>query len=106
MPFFRRQPRPPEIDRMQKQRDVEGLMKVLSGREPPMKRAYAADALGEIGDGRAVEPLLMAIKDGNDDLVREHSVTALGKICDPRAVEPLIELLKSGDYFFIRKPPG
>lgn len=64
-------------------------------------RAYAASALGQIGDPRAVDPLIAALKDETGG-VRAFAASALGQIGDPRAVEPLIAALK-GEGGWARK---
>jgi HEAT repeat protein len=56
-------------------------------------REYAAEALGEIGDGRAIEPLIAALGDGEPSVGLEAE-KALGKIGAP-AVEPLIAVLQN-----------
>ena len=55
-------------------------------------RAFAAWALGELGDARGVEPLIAALND-ESKVVRSFAAGALGELGDVRAVEPLKELL-------------
>ena len=59
-------------------------------------RSAAAEALGEMGDGRAVVPLIYALKDSSW-IVRYAAVKALGKIRDARALEPLKDALNDRD---------
>jgi HEAT repeat protein len=58
-------------------------------------RSSAADALGEIGDGRAIEPLIDCLHD-TDSRVRRRAADALGRI-GKQAVEPLIACLRDTD---------
>jgi HEAT repeat protein len=55
------------------------------------RRQHAAEALGELGDGRALAPLLRALQDrGEENEVRAAAAEALGKLGDLRAVEALV----------------
>jgi len=89
---------PPNINKMEAKRDVEGLIKALRYRRDK-KDEYrhvaqaAAEALGKIGDVRAIEPLIAALKD-IDSSVCEAAAKSLGKIGDVRAIEPLIAALE------------
>lgn len=58
-------------------------------------RAYAAEALGRIGDGIAADALFAALNDKNDT-VRAQAATALARLDDARAFDALIRTL--GDY--------
>ncbi len=89
----------PDIDEMEKGRDVEGLIKALD-HEDFITRKNAATALKNVGDERAVEALIQALsyEDWQDSYiilssVRESSAEALGKIGDKRAVNPLINAM-------------
>jgi HEAT repeat protein len=112
---------PPDVARLESQRNVKGLIKALRYRKDSGVRRTAALALGRIGDTRAVRPLIAALKDGdtaatalseigkpavealiaalNDKRreVRYLAVLTLGKIGDSRAVEALIATLKDPD---------
>jgi len=70
---------PKIISKMQKERDVEGLVKVLKLDLKDGYVAWAATKLGEIGDGRAVGPLISALRDTNWR-VREGAEEALIEI--------------------------
>lgn len=70
---------------------VEPLVAVLLKDRNGYTRAYAAYALGRIGDAGAVDALLSVL---NDPDVRLSAISALGRIGDVRAVEPLISALK------------
>lgn len=59
-------------------------------------RAYAAKALGELGDRRAVNPLRGALWD-RDPGVRRNAAEALGQLGDPRAVEALIAAVSDAE---------
>ncbi len=56
-------------------------------------RAYAAEALGSLGDMHAITPLIEALTDGNTT-VRRFAISALGNLRDERAIEPLILFLQ------------
>jgi HEAT repeat protein len=84
---------PPNIEKLEAKRNVQGLIKALSYEKDWQVQRNAAAALGQIGDARAVEPLSAALKDSNW-IVRQNAAEALGKIGDARAVEPLIAVLK------------
>jgi len=68
----------PPLARMEKKKDVKGLIKALRHRDKDV-RISAARALGEIGDTRAVDPLTRALKDKNL-AVQEAVKEALQKI--------------------------
>jgi HEAT repeat protein len=116
----------PDVEKMEKERDIKGLIKALGYKKDSNVRGKAAYALGRIGDSRAVEPLIRALSnedsylsDGaakaltkigelaveplikalnnSDRLVRMYVVEALCKIGDSRAVEPLIKALNDSD---------
>lgn len=55
-------------------------------------RAYAAAALGAIGDPRSVQPLVSRVRDEHV-LARTQAALALGKIADPSAIMPLVDIL-------------
>ncbi|MGD0152711.1 MAG: HEAT repeat domain-containing protein [Thermacetogeniaceae bacterium] len=77
----------PNIQKMMKKKDVNGLIRAIGDTERYIRLA-AIEALGTIGDARAVEPLIAALKD-NSWGVRQYAATALGAIGDTRAVKPL-----------------
>ena len=79
----------PDIEKMERNRDVEGLIKAL--RHEGI-RLEAVTALARIGK-QAVEPLIQALKN-EDRSARFSAAVALGKIGDPRAIEPLIRALR------------
>src|ERR1039458_9290709 len=79
---------PPNVEKMQAKRDIEGLIKALGHRKV---REAAADALVKIGEP-AVKPLIGALNDGSES-VRTAAEDALLKIGEP-TVEPLIAALR------------
>ncbi len=89
-----------DVERMRKERDVEGLINALKYKWKMTVRFDAADALGQIGDLRAVEPLIYALKD-EDRIVKEAVARALGELKDLKAVEPLIQTLED-EYSRVR----
>ena len=86
----------PNIEKMEEENDVEGLIRASQKEKDYEIRARAAGALGNIGDPRAVEPLSKGLKDTYNP-VRVEVANALGKIRDPRIVEPLLEALSDQD---------
>ncbi len=92
---------PPNVEKMQARRDVQGLIKVLGYKKDDKVRQAAAEALVKIG-APAVEPLIAALQDKNKD-VRRAAAEALGKIRDTRAVEPLIAALKKDEEWYVHK---
>jgi HEAT repeat protein len=87
----------PDINSLEKNKDVEGLIRALEHKEY-LIRKEAARSLKKVGDQRAVEPLIRALKyescQSNDPIlstVREYSAEALSLIGDTRALLPLIQ---------------
>ena len=83
--------RKPNVEKLEKKRDIEGLIEALQYRKDLIVRGEAASALGRIGYKRAAEPLVQALKD-EDSYVRQEAAIALGNIGDVRGVRPLIKL--------------
>jgi HEAT repeat protein len=84
---------PPNVEKMQARRNIEGLIKALGYPQDAGVRKRAAAALGELGDLRACEPLIAAFQD-KDSEVRTAAESALGRIGDPHTAELLIPKLK------------
>lgn len=112
----------PNIEKLKDDRDVNGLIKLLSDEDRSIREA-AIFALGEIGDAscalplaqrfqdnyldirvaacnalmkmgdQVVETLIEVLRDENH-ILREGAIQTLQKISDPRAIYPLIEALK------------
>ncbi len=74
---------------------VEPLIQALK-KERGGARVGAAEALGEIGDGRAVEPLIQILQDTGSG-ARERTINALGTIGGERARQALTQALKDRD---------
>ena len=83
----------PNIEKLEKKKDVKGLVKALNYKHDKWIRYYATETLGVIGDTQVVEPLIQALNDKNHK-VREKAASALGKIGDKSVVKPLIHTLK------------
>lgn len=90
----------PDTSSMEKNRDVDGLIKALEHKDY-LIRKEAARSLKKVGDERAVEPLIRCLKYESGQSkhpllssVREYSAEALSAIGDIRAVNPLIQAMK------------
>ncbi|MGZ6268406.1 MAG: HEAT repeat domain-containing protein, partial [Candidatus Limnocylindrales bacterium] len=91
MPLFG----PPNVGQMEAKRDVQGLIKALSYKDPAVRRA-AADALGPLKDPIAVEPLAAGLRD-EDPRVRRSCVEALAIRGGLRVIDPLVAALADAD---------
>ena len=84
----------PKVEKMEKNRDVGGLIEALKHKDVGVRRR-AAGALGRFGDPRAVDPLIGILTDsdvvlGGESLYLQGDVArALGEIGDERALEAL-----------------
>jgi putative membrane-bound dehydrogenase-like protein len=79
----------PRLRQMALQRDANGLNEALAALRDPdlMKRRWAAEALGRIGDPKAVPALFEALADPANDRPLDHALTyALLEIADASAV--------------------
>ena len=92
----------PNVEKMAKKRDVEGLTRLLRPPEDSSNlgdvqhlRIEAIGALAQLRDSRAVEPLVQALNDGNEQ-IQVMAASALGSIGDKRAVQPLVQALTTG----------
>lgn len=83
---------------------VRRYQEQLEGREAPVEaRAYAASALGCIGDSRAVESLIRALTNPQVEAwIHKNAAWALGKLGDDRAIEALARIVytKEKDAWF------
>lgn len=70
---------PPNVDTLEAEQDVAGLIKALAYPKDARVRLSAAEALGRTGDERAVEPLIAALKD-DDHVVCTAAVQALARL--------------------------
>ena len=76
----------PDVGALMKKRDIPGLIRALSFRDPDVQ-SDAVHALGDIGPD-AVGPLVLALKKRNRNL-RLGAIGALAGIKDPGAVSAL-----------------
>jgi len=90
----------PDIDSLERKRDVEGLIKALQHKDY-LVRKEAARSLKKVGDERAVLPLTKTLKfeEWQSDSpilssVREFSAEALSIIGDERAIPHLIQSIR------------
>lgn len=105
----------PNVEKMEKKRDVDGLVKALKYKKDVDVRISAAialcrisnlnvwvmigmitSALNDVGES-AVKPLTKALKDENI-IVRAVVAAILGDIADPRAISPLTDTLKDENH--------
>ncbi len=119
----------PDIEKLKANRNVNGLCKALTHRDPKVRmaagralgdlgdaqavnslatalqdkdkyfRLVIAEALGRIGDGKTVEPLITALRDEDQD-VRRTAAKLLGESGDAKAVDPLVTAFQDKDKFF------
>lgn len=86
----------PNIERLAKRKDIDGLIKALSYHKDKQIQDNAALALVRLRDIRAVEPLIDILQSllENDPNARIETVMwILGELGDLRAIKPLIEIL-------------
>ena len=91
MPLFG----PPNIAALEAKRDIAGLIKALSHKDPAIKIA-AADALGPLRDPLAVEALSELVRDP-DTGVRRAGIRALAARGGSRVVPPMLAAMKDPD---------
>ncbi len=94
-------PRIAEIIVMFGEDAVSPLMAELRNVESDVRRMWAAEILGWIGDPRAAVPLMESLGDVSPE-VRAKAAGGLGKIRDARAVDRLLEMLLSDPIPFVR----
>jgi len=58
------------------------------------ERAFAAQNLGQLKEGRAINILFRALKSEKDAVVINRIIEAMGEIRDPKATMPIIDFLK------------
>jgi len=76
------------------QRGIAPLSMILGDKSArPVTRAYAANALGRIGDIAALEALIVSVK-VKDDMIRRQVAMALGRIDHDAVVPHLLNLSK------------
>ena len=108
----------PRVNRLKRQRDVQGLSRALRFLENKryyegersynklLDRAYrirclAADSLGELRDETAVEPLLHALAGTRlRSVLGDRLALALLKVPKPRAIEGVIDYLDDGNGYW------
>ena len=112
----------PNVEKMEAQKDIDGLIKKLEYSDTEKDQVAAAAALGRIGDKRAVEPLILCLENDDysfhktaaeallklgwkprNDTEKVRFLIALGdwkKVVELRevAIEPLISTLKKKKY--------
>jgi len=81
----------PDIGALRKERDIPGLIRALSFRDPDVQ-SDAVHALGDIGP-EAVGPLVLALRNKNRFL-RLGAIGALTAIKDPGAISALTDMMK------------
>lgn len=73
------------------------LRDTLATDASPVRRARAADALGEFMDAHALTALTTAVEDDTDASVRASAVKALGRLNHPAAIPTIAAALEDGD---------
>jgi len=88
----------PDVAKLEKKEDIDGLIKALSYRKDEKIRFDAVKALGKLQAEKAVKTLIRILSNKNEKKsMRKEVVIALGKIKDNRSVDSLIPLLKDHD---------
>ena len=80
---------------------VDPLCRELGNQESEVRRMWAAEILGWLGNAGASIPLIDALGDVNPE-VRAKSAGALGKLSESRAIDRLLEMLLSDPIPFVR----
>jgi HEAT repeat protein len=88
---------PPNVWKLERKKNVKGLIKALKYFELNYVRIAAAEALVKLGS-LAVEPLIRTLDDGHSS-TRQTVAEILGKLGDTRAVGPLIERLQDEEWY-------
>lgn len=83
----------PKVSRLTKQKDVAGLIEILTLEEDVALQVEAAQALGGLGEREATASLVTCLS-AEDKGLRLAAIAALGKIADPQAIQPLITAMK------------
>ena len=78
-----------DIEKMERDKNVEGLIEALRHEGVRLEAVMALARMGK----PAVEPLIQSLKN-KDRSTRFSAAVALGKIGDPRAIEPLTRALR------------
>jgi HEAT repeat protein len=76
----------PNIQRMEQQRDINGLMEALQSKDQDTRR-LALQALGNLRDTRSLPVIIYLLEDAE---LRRDAMRALGQLRDPRSVEFLL----------------
>jgi hypothetical protein len=85
----------PNLVKLQKNKDIGGLLRTLNYRKKPILRGHAASILGKLGNVRAVGPLIKLLED-EDSYVISKAIEALAELRDARAVGPLLKFFGRG----------
>ncbi len=97
------------LGKMKAKDAVPALIKILQTSNDPIVKAYAAMALGQIGDKSAVDPILIQIQIvmtswKSDNLPLLYGlIVALGDLGDPRAIPVLLQISQGPYPSFIRQ---
>ena len=91
----------PNVNKMEAEKDIEGLVDALGYEKDSLVQLTARIALKTFGNA-AVEPLIKGLKAKKGD-TRLHAAMTLGEFADLRAVEPLIVLLQQDENEGVRK---
>ena len=92
MSFLRGLFGPPDVQRLEAKKDVEGLKKALAYKQQAQVRVAAAQALGRVGD-RAEKPALTSALEDEDVQVRIAAAEALARAAGSSAVGALVKAL-------------
>lgn len=83
-----------DVQKMEKEKDVEGLIKALGYEKDWHVREYAVRAFGEISDNRTVEPLIRQLSDNDKDVRKKAARTLVllynGRGADQRTKQAIL----------------
>jgi len=85
----------PNVDRLKRNKDINGLISILSQNKDLNLKMKAADALADFNNTDVIRSLISELKN-KDDFVRKHVTDALAKIGDD-AVDSLTIAIKDKD---------
>ena len=88
----------PNVEKLEKKRNIRGLVKALRYKKDQTIRKKAAEALRNIADEKTVDGLIYSVENEWDNDIKLISITALDKIPSKKAVPALIKCLGNREH--------